>query len=371
MNDLTTFDNLVHILGFSDSTNFFITVFFVLVGISAISAFIYAGLKKKKERPVEIEKAVAKIQEEILPVVKEDGLEKALSSTKSGFIAKLSNFFAKTPNISDKDFEEIEAILYTADIGPKTIQKLLDNLKEKIKEFKRADAAFLLDILKEDMYNILTSVSYKPKNNGVAPRVIMFVGVNGAGKTTSIGKLAHKFMKEGQKVLLGAGDTFRAAAVKQLTIWGERVAAQTVFGKENQDSASVLFEAIKKGIETNTDVVLCDTAGRLHTKEGLMDELKKVYKVLGKAKEGAPDEVLLVIDATMGQNAILQAKEFTEATPLCGIVISKLDGTAKGGVILGIVDELKVPIRYIGIGEKIDDLRDFDAKEFIEALFKK
>lgn len=373
MQVIGTLEHLVLLLGFKDLFSFFITSFFIILCLAFISAFGYALIKKRKERFKEIRKIV---EEPIPPPKKEivdekQKLNKALDNTRLGFMAKLYNLFSKTIQISEKDFEEIESILFTADIGPKTVQKLLDNLKEKVNEEKNANPEFLINTLKEHMSKILKNIPLNIKTNGISPKVIMFVGVNGAGKTTTIGKLAYKFIKDGQKVVLGAGDTFRAAAVKQLHVWGERVGAKVVSGKENADSASVLFEAIKNAQQDEADLVLCDTAGRLHTKQGLMDELKKVYKVLQKAREGAPDEVLLVVDATMGQNAIMQAREFSEATPLTGIVISKLDGTAKGGVLLGIADELKIPIRYVGLGEKINDLEDFNADNFIEALFKK
>jgi fused signal recognition particle receptor len=197
----------------------------------------------------------------------------------------------------------------------------------------------------------------------------MVVGVNGSGKTTTVGKLASKVKQAGHSVLLGAGDTFRAAAGEQLEVWAERVGAPVVRGKEGSDPASVCFEAVKKGVEDRVDVVLCDTAGRLHTKAPLMEELKKVKRVMAKACEGAPHEVLLVLDATNGQNAIAQARQFHEALGVTGIVLAKLDGTAKGGVIIGICDELKLPVRYVGVGEKVADLRPFAPREFVEALF--
>lgn len=297
------------------------------------------------------------------------GLGAALKNTRGGFMEKLSQLFTRSADISDEDFEEIEAILFTADIGAKTAQKLLDGLRARVREQKISDKTFLRSVLKEEMRRILDSAEPKALSGAETPQVFMFVGVNGAGKTTSIGKLGAQLAKAGKKVLFGAGDTFRAAATEQLNIWGERVGAKVISGKENSDSASVLFEAIEKAKADQADYVLCDTAGRLHTKISLMDELKKVHRVVNKAQAGAPHEVFLVIDATMGQNAITQAREFAAATPLTGVVLSKLDGTAKGGVALGIVDELKVPIRYVGIGEQVADLRVFDAKLFVDALF--
>jgi fused signal recognition particle receptor len=214
----------------------------------------------------------------------------------------------------------------------------------------------------------MNNIPTRPKVNA-KPNVILFVGVNGAGKTTSIGKFGHMLKSQGKKVVLGAGDTFRAAAVAQLKIWATRIGAEFIEGKEGSDPASVLFEAVTKAKNIDADYVLCDTAGRLHSKISLMDELKKTTRVLNKAMEGAPHEIYLVIDATMGQNAMAQAREFMQAIPLSGVILSKLDGTAKGGVAIGIVDELKTPISYVGIGESANDFKQFDASEFVEALF--
>lgn len=305
--------------------------------------------------------------EQIPSIQKELGL--ALKNTRGGFIAKLAQLFGGGKALSEEDFEEMEAILFTADIGVKTAQKLLEVMRERADQTKNFDKNFLRSVLKEEMQKILESVKPHVVNGIAAPRVLMFVGVNGAGKTTSIGKLGARLKRSGKSVLFGAGDTFRAAAVKQLAIWGERVGAEVISGKENGDSASVLFDAIHLAQKNGVDVVLCDTAGRLHNKTDLMDELGKVARVVGKAQPGAPHETFLVIDATMGQNAIAQAREFAQATPITGIVLSKLDGTAKGGVAIGIVDELGLPIRYIGIGEKESDLKEFDAKQFVDALF--
>ncbi len=294
----------------------------------------------------------------------------ALKNTRGGFMQKLARLFSRGQDVSDADFEEMEAILFTADIGAKTAQKLLDVMRDRSLQEKSANKDFLRTVLKEEMTKILESAQAVPVRETTSPQVLMFVGVNGAGKTTSIGKLGAQLANSGKKVLFGAGDTFRAAAVEQLSVWGQRVGAEVVSGKENSDSAAVLFEAIEKAKNSHADYVLCDTAGRLHTKTSLMDELKKVHRVVSKAQIGAPHQVFLVIDATMGQNALNQAREFAQATPLTGVVLSKLDGTAKGGVALGIVDELKVPIRYVGIGERVADLRDFDAKQFVDALFE-
>lgn len=306
----------------------------------------------------------------VAPAPEKRALGAALKNTRGGFMQRLARLFSSAHEISDEDFEAMEAILFTADIGVKTAQKLLDSVRQRVKEAKSTDPSFLRTALKDEMRKIFASahpISALPID---APRVLMFVGVNGAGKTTSIGKLGAQLKNQGKAVYFGAGDTFRAAAVKQLSVWGERVGAPVISGKENSDSASVLFEAIDQAKKAHADVVLCDTAGRLHTKSDLMEELKKVHRVVNKAHNGAPHEVFLVVDATMGQNAIMQAREFADATPLTGVVLSKLDGTAKGGVALGIVDQLKVPIRYVGIGEQVDDLKEFDADQFIDALFE-
>ncbi len=373
-------DRVALVLGFTNVTSLFLAIalFSLVVGFTA--AAVISLRKAQLRRKQEILKVVEEVQSEALqleeetiakevvlprkePVVAADwGL--ALNKTRHGFMARLKDFFSKT-KISGEDFQKLEEILFTADIGTKTAQKLLDRLQDRVSS--DAGDASLETILKEEMLKILDRP--KSHSNGLHPRVMMIVGVNGAGKTTSIGKLGALLSREGKKVLFGAGDTYRAAAVQQLMIWGERAGAEVVRGEEKADSASVLFNAVAKGKSVAADVILCDTAGRLHTKVELMDELKKVHRVLGKAEPGSPHDVLLVIDATMGQNAIAQAREFAEATPLTGIILTKLDGTAKGGVALGIVSELGIPIRYVGVGEKTEDLREFEAKEFVDALF--
>lgn len=297
-------------------------------------------------------------------------LFQALSKTRDGFIGKIANVFSGQGTISEDTFEELEAALFSADIGAQTADRLFEAVRTRMKNTELGSTDKVTQGLKEEIVTILSGVENSPLAlNGESPAVVMVVGVNGAGKTTSIGKLTHQLQSDGKKVVLGAGDTFRAAAVEQLEIWGERNSAPVVKGKEGADPSSVLFDAVNKAKEVEADIVLCDTAGRLHTKTNLMEELKKVHRVLGKAQGGAPHEVLLVLDATTGQNAIQQAKQFGEAVPLTGIVLTKLDGTAKGGVVIGIAEELKVPVKYIGVGETIDDLRPFDAQAFVSALF--
>lgn len=297
-------------------------------------------------------------------------LRSALSATREGFIGRISKVLGGR-ELDEDILEDLEAVLFTADIGARTAQRLLDAVRGKLKAKELQDVSRVQAALKEEVRAILKQVEPKPLAvAGDKPRVFMILGVNGSGKTTSIGKLAAQLKSEGHSVLLGAGDTFRAAAAEQLEIWGQRAECPVVRSdKEGADPASVLFDAVTKAKEGGQDIVLCDTAGRLHTKVNLMEELRKVSRVLDKAQPGAPHEVLLVLDSTVGQNAIAQAKEFGAAVPLTGIILTKLDGTAKGGVIIGIADELKVPVRYIGVGEKIGDLRRFHADDFVDALF--
>ena len=316
-----------------------------------------------------VEAQSAKLTQEQSPPKK--SLFQALSQTRSGFIGKITNVFSGKGSISEDTFEGLEAALFSADIGAQTADRLFDAVRTKMKNAELGAADKVATGLKEEIVEILSGVENKPLALDTStPAVVMVVGVNGAGKTTSIGKLTHQLQAEGKKVVLGAGDTFRAAAVEQLEIWGERNSVPVIKGKEGADPSSVLFDAVSTAKESQADIVLCDTAGRLHTKTNLMEELKKVHRVLGKAQEGAPHEVLLVLDATTGQNAIQQAKQFGNAVPLTGIVLTKLDGTAKGGVVIGIAEELKVPVRYIGVGESIEDLRPFDAAAFVDALFE-
>jgi len=301
-------------------------------------------------------------------------LAAGLAKTRGGFMARLNALFTGGKAIDEKVLADMEEVLFTADIGVKTATALLEAARERVRRKELSDPSRLRAVLREDIERILSLDGHAGHGeslpSGQKPLVVMVVGVNGSGKTTTIGKLAAKVKQGGRSVLLGAGDTFRAAAGEQLEIWAERVAAPIVRGKEGSDPASVCFEAVKKGADEQLDVVLCDTAGRLHTKAPLMEELKKVKRVIGKACEGAPHEVLLVLDATNGQNAIAQARQFHEALGVTGIALTKLDGTAKGGVIIGICDELKLPVRFVGVGEKVADLRPFDPHEFVEALFE-
>jgi fused signal recognition particle receptor len=301
-------------------------------------------------------------------------LAAGLEKTRSGFMARLNALFSGGKLVDDAVLADLEEVLFTADIGVRTATRLLEAARERVRRKELSDPDRLKAVLREEIAEILAldgAVKGAPIEIGAArPWVVMVVGVNGSGKTTTVGKLASKLRLAGHSVLLGAGDTFRAAAGEQLEIWAERVGAPIVRAKEGADPAAVCFEAAQRGVQTGADVVLCDTAGRLHTKTPLMEELKKVKRVLGKAAEGAPHEVLLVLDATNGQNAIAQARQFHEALGVTGIALTKLDGTAKGGVIIGICDELAIPVRWVGVGETVADLRPFSPREFVEALFQ-
>ena len=295
-------------------------------------------------------------------------LREGLSKTKSGLIGRLSGLFGNRQTLDDDLLAELEEVLFTADIGVRTSQKLVEKVESELAGKSLSDPQKVWGFLKEEVRQILTQDVAPLDFSTGQPFVIMVVGVNGAGKTTTIGKLASQFTAEGKSVLLAAGDTFRAAAVEQLQEWGNRVGVEVVRGADKQDPASVLFEAVEQARHREIDIVLADTAGRLQAKKGLMDELQKVHRVLGKAADGAPHEVWLVLDSTNGQNAISQAKEFMNAVQVTGLILTKLDGTAKGGVAIGIRDEMKLPIRYIGIGEGVSDLRSFDATAFADVL---
>jgi len=292
------------------------------------------------------------------------GLEK----TRGGFVAKLGKLFGKK-QIDAATLDELEEVLFSADLGPRAADRILMSVKKGMSKTDLEDADKIWAQIKQTSREIL-SVEAKPLDLATKkPFVLLVLGVNGVGKTTTIGKLASKWTAEGKKVLLAAGDTFRAAATEQLEEWAKRAKVEIVKGKPNGDPSSVIFDAIKKGVDDGYDVVICDTAGRLHSNAGLMDELKKLRRVSDKAMPGAPHETWMVLDATTGQNAIQQAKQFKADMEISGIVLTKLDGSAKGGVVLGIMDELKVPVRFVGIGEQIGDLRPFDPAAFVDALY--
>ena len=324
---------------------------------------------------------VEDIKDELQPVVEIETREKP---SEGGFFSRLVKGLLKTKQnigagfrsfflgkkIDDELFEELEEQLLIADIGVPTTSKIIKNLTEHASRKELQDAELLYQQLKVEMADILEPVAQSLEIDSTKkPYVILMVGVNGVGKTTTIGKLARKFQAEGKSVMLAAGDTFRAAAVEQLQVWGERNHIPVVAQSTGSDSASVIFDAMQSAAARNIDILIADTAGRLQNKNNLMDELKKIVRVMKKYDETAPHEIMLTLDAGTGQNAISQAKLFNEAVGLTGISLTKLDGTAKGGVIFAIADQFKLPIRYIGVGEKIEDLREFNAKEFIEALF--
>ena len=296
------------------------------------------------------------------------GMRKGLSATRSGFIAQLTAIFTGKKEIDPAILEQIEEVMLTSDVGVKTTQAIVARLREALGKNALRDADAVWAALRAEATRLLSLGGGKLTSKG-KPTIVLMVGVNGVGKTTTIGKLATRLQGDGKRVVLAAGDTFRAAAVQQLEVWGSRVGAEVVKGKDGADPGSVAFEATTKAKELKADYLLIDTAGRLHTKTPLMDEIRKVHKSIGKAFEGAPHETLLVIDATTGQNALAQAALFKEAVNITGIILTKLDGTAKGGMVLGICDELKVPVRYIGLGERAEDLREFRPEDFVEALF--
>ncbi|MFV0570005.1 MAG: signal recognition particle-docking protein FtsY [Citrobacter portucalensis] len=315
--------------------------------------------------------------------VEEEAVQEQEKPTKEGFFARLKRSLLKTKEnlgsgfislfrgkkIDDDLFEELEEQLLIADVGVETTRKIIANLTEGASRKQLKDAEALYGLLKEEMGEILAKVDEPLNVDGKTPFVILMVGVNGVGKTTTIGKLARQFEQQGKSVMLAAGDTFRAAAVEQLQVWGQRNNIPVIAQHTGADSASVIFDAIQAAKARNVDVLIADTAGRLQNKSHLMEELKKIVRVMKKLDEDAPHEVMLTIDASTGQNAISQAKLFHEAVGLTGITLTKLDGTAKGGVIFSVADQFGIPIRYIGVGERIEDLRPFKADDFIEALF--
>ncbi|MDF2455587.1 MAG: cell division protein FtsY [Cytophagaceae bacterium] len=307
---------------------------------------------------------------------KKESLDQGLAQTRESFFGKLSKAVLGKSKVDEEVLDNLEEVLVTSDVGIDTTLKIIASIEQRVANDKYSGTAELDKILKEEIAALLKDADdvgngdfELPKVNG--PYVIMVVGVNGAGKTTTIGKLATQFQKRGKKVVLGAGDTFRAAAVDQLKRWGERAGVPVVSHGMNTDPASVAFDAVKQGVEMNADVVIIDTAGRLHNKVGLMDELSKIKRVIQKFIPEAPHEVLLVLDGSTGQNALNQAKEFTKATEVTALAITKLDGTAKGGVVIGISDQLQIPVKYIGVGEKTDDIQVFNKHAFVESLFKR
>jgi fused signal recognition particle receptor len=303
-----------------------------------------------------------------------ENLDKGLEKSKSNFFSKLGKAVAGKSTVDEEVLDELEEILITSDVGVDTTIKIIERIEARVARDKYLGTQELDVILREEIGGLLSENNTEEIEDFLLPGhkkpyIMLIVGVNGVGKTTTIGKLAAQFKKRGKSVVLGAADTFRAAAVDQLILWGERVGVPVVAHGMNTDPASVAYDAVKEGVKTGADLVIIDTAGRLHTKVNLMNELSKIRRVIQKFQEDAPHEVLLVLDGSTGQNAVVQAREFTKATEVDSIAITKLDGTAKGGVVLGISDEFKIPVKYIGVGEKVDDLQIFNKTEFVDSLF--
>jgi fused signal recognition particle receptor len=353
----------------------------IVAAVIVFAAFvIFAARRKPKPLPREqpssaLGAAAAPAGAKVEPIRRpaESALRAGLDKTKTGFIARLGALVAGK-NIDDTLLVELEEILFTADIGARTAERLISRVRDRLAKKELTRGSAVLAALKDEARQILMRTEEQAGAFSLAsvdrkPFVVFVIGVNGAGKTTTIGKLGAKWTALGKKVLFAAGDTFRAAAAEQLQIWATRAGADLVRGKEGVDPSSVVFDGVKRGVTDGFDIVLADTAGRLQTKSELMQELQKVRRVMQKALPDAPHETWLVLDATNGQNAIAQATLFKEAVAVTGIVLTKLDGTAKGGVVLGICEELGVPVRFVGVGEKVDDLRAFDADEFVSALF--
>ena len=310
---------------------------------------------------------------------KKETLDKGLEKSKDSFFSKMGKALVGKSKVDEEVLDELEGVLVSSDVGVDTMIKIIKRIEDRVARDKYVNTSELDRILREEIAALLAENNDQPEANsaddftlpvGHHPHVMLVVGVNGVGKTTTIGKLAHQFQKQGKRVLLGAADTFRAAAVDQLKLWGERVNVPVVSHGMNTDPASVAYDAVKQGVEQGVDLVIIDTAGRLHNKVNLMNELSKIKRVIQKFVPEAPHEVLLVLDGSTGQNAFLQAKEFTRATEVTALAITKLDGSAKGGVVIGISDQFNIPVKYIGVGEKMEDLQTFNKMEFVDSLFK-
>ncbi len=307
---------------------------------------------------------------------KKESLNQGLQKSKESFFGKLGKAIAGKSTVDDEVLDSLEEILISSDVGINTTVKIIEKIQARVAKDKYLGISELDKILKEEVANLLVENNSQDLGDfdvptGVKPYVLMVVGVNGVGKTTTIGKLSAQFKKKGKSVVLGAADTFRAAAVEQLKLWGERVGVPVVSKGMNTDPSAVAYDAVKHGVDTGADIIIIDTAGRLHTKVNLMAELSKIKRVMEKVIPDAPHDVMLVLDGSTGQNALAQAREFTKATDVTCLAITKLDGTAKGGVVIGISDEFKIPVRYIGVGEKVEDLQVFNKVEFVDSLFKR
>ena len=310
-----------------------------------------------------------------------ESLDEGLKKTKESFLGKLGKAVLGKSTVDSEVLDQLEEILISSDVGVNTTLKIIQRIENRVARDKYLGSSELNRILKEEIAGLLSESSDKSNASlpvrqagfpdGVKPYIIMVVGVNGVGKTTTIGKLSAQLKEQGKKIVLGAADTFRAAAVDQLKLWGQRVGVPVIAHGQNTDPSAVAFDTVNEGIKQNADVIIIDTAGRLHTKTNLMNELSKIKRVIQKVVPDGPHEVLLVLDGSTGQNAVIQAREFTKATDVTALAITKLDGTAKGGVVIGISDEFGIPVKYIGVGEKIGDLQLFDKTEFVESLFRK
>jgi len=320
-------------------------------------------LEREIEKEAEIEESPEKADSFI------ERLRKGVDKTRTHILDNLSEAVLGKKEIDEDLLDDLEEVLIGSDIGPETTQRILESITEKVERKELTNPEVLQKEIQLEIEKIMSKTYPVPGTSERKPLILLFVGVNGVGKTTTIGKIAAQYRQQGKKVLMGAGDTFRAAAIEQLAEWSMRADCDIVQKDPGSDPSAVMYETVQKGLDEDYDVVICDTAGRLHTKKNLMEELKKMIRVIRKLIPDAPHEVLLVLDATTGQNAIFQTREFLEAADLTGMVITKLDGTSKGGVVIGIVNEFDIPVRYIGIGEQVEDLRPFDAKQFTESLF--
>ena len=298
-----------------------------------------------------------------------DRLRNGVDKTRKHILNNLSDAVLGKKEINDELLDDLEEVLISSDIGPETTQRILEAITKKVEREELNNPQVLQSEIEQEIQRIMSKKYQVPGTSDRKPLILLFVGVNGVGKTTSIGKIAAQYRQQGKKVLMGAGDTFRAAAIEQLAEWSKRADCDIVQKNAGTDPSAVIYESVQKGIDGDYDVVICDTAGRLHTKKNLMEELKKMVRVIRKLIPDAPHEVLLVLDATTGQNAIFQTREFLQAAELTGLIITKLDGTSKGGVVIGIVNEFDIPVRYIGLGEQVDDLRPFDAQQFTKSIF--
>ena len=332
-----------------------------------------ASMEEERRNQQVLEREIEKDAEIEEPPEKADSfierLRKGVGKTRIHILDNLSEAVLGKKEIDEDLLDDLEEVLIGSDIGPETTQRILESITEKVERKELTNPEVLQKEIQLEIEKIMSKTYPVPGTSERKPLILLFVGVNGVGKTTTIGKIAAQYSQQGKKVLMGAGDTFRAAAIEQLVEWSMRADCDIVQKDPGSDPSAVMYETVQKGLDEDYDVVICDTAGRLHTKKNLMEELKKMIRVIRKLIPDAPHEVLLVLDATTGQNAIFQTREFLEAADLTGMVITKLDGTSKGGVVIGIVNEFEIPVRYIGIGEQVEDLRPFDAKQFTESLF--